>query len=233
MKENLMRYLRFFAAAFAVIVSVTLNTLASDIKIVANSSIKTDTISPGELKNIFLQEKNSLSDGSHAEPVLQKSGPIHQDFLQHYLGKTDDDLQTFYRALVFTGRGFSPKQLGSEAEVIAYVTKTRGAIGYVSAEAATDGVKTLTVLRSGSTAERRLITRVEPDYPLPLKRLSIGGTVRLQITIAAKGNVENIQVLGGNPILAESATAAVKQWVYSTTHSRSTEEVSIPFDPNR
>ncbi len=36
-----------------------------------------------------------------------------------------------------------PKELDSDAEVVAYVIRTRGAIGYVSAETSTEGVKTL------------------------------------------------------------------------------------------
>jgi periplasmic protein TonB len=97
----------------------------------------------------------------------------------------------------------------------------------------TIGVKTLTVIRGGSGTERRLVTRVEPDYPDTLKRLNIGGTVRLQLTIAPKGNVESVEVLGGNPILGESAVAAVKRWVYTPNHSRTFAEVSIPFDSRR
>jgi hypothetical protein len=41
--------------------------------------------------------------------------------------------------------------------------------------------------------------------------------------------VEEVEVLGGNPILAEAAVAAVKQWVYNTGSSRTVTEVSIPF----
>jgi outer membrane biosynthesis protein TonB len=71
----------------------------------------------------------------------------------------------------------------------------------VSAETSTEGLKTLTIAGAEGGAQRRLITRVEPEYPETLKRLSIGGIVRLQVTIAAKANVENVVLLGGNPIL--------------------------------
>jgi outer membrane biosynthesis protein TonB len=53
------------------------------------------------------------------------------------------------------------------------------------------------------------------------------------LTVAPKGNVENVALLGGNPILAESAIVAVKQWIYEAAHSRSTLEVSVPFPPRR
>jgi TonB family protein len=113
------------------------------------------------------------------------------------------------------------------------VARTKGAIGYVSAETIGEDVKTLTIVRGGNGAQRRLIMQVEPEYPDTLKRLNIGGTVRLRLTIGPKGNVEAVEVLGGNPILGDSAVAAVKQWVYSASHSRTIEEVSIPFDSDR
>ena len=218
------------AAVFIMLGSV--HAFAGDIKVIANSSVQTDTISARELQGIFLEENNSLG-GTHVEPVLEKDGPVHEAFLQTYLGRTDDDLQTYYRALVFTGRGSIPKKLGSDAEVVAYVASTRGAIGYVRAGTSTEGVKTLAMANASNGAQRRLITRFEPEYPETLKRLNIGGTVRLQVTISAKGNVENVELLGGNPILGESAISAVKHWVYATSHSRSIAEVTIPFDSHR
>jgi len=44
---------------------------------------------------------------------------------------------------VFTGKAPKAKTLGAGAEVVACVAKTKGAIGYVSARASTDGVKIL------------------------------------------------------------------------------------------
>lgn len=214
-------------------ISTSLCALAGDIKVIANPSVKADVISPNELKKIFLEENTSLDDGTHVEPVLKKGGPVHETFLQAYLGGTDDDLQTHYRALVFTGKGSMPKELGSDAEVVAYVAKTRGAIGYVSRDASTEGVKTLAVANGADSGPRRLISQFDPEYPETLKRLGIGGTVRLHITIAPKGNVEKVEVLGGNPILAEAAISAVKHWIYSTSHSHSSAEITVPFDPLR
>jgi len=81
--------------------------------------------------------------------------------------------------------------------------------------------------------ERNLLTRVEPEYPASLRGLQIGGTVRLLVTISPKGNVQSLLVLGGNPILAESAMKAVQQWVYAAGRSQTKLEISIPFDTTR
>jgi TonB family protein len=223
-----MKYPKVLLVAAGLMIVAPAISLATDVKVIANWSVKADTISAADLKRVFLEEKNSLGDGTHVEPVLQKSGPVHEAFLQEYLGRSENDLRTYYGALVFTGRGSKPKALGSDAEVVAYVARTRGAIGYVSSAASAEGVKTLAIgVPSG--AERKLITRVEPDYPETLQRLNIGGTVRLRVSISAKGNVEDVALLGGNPILGESAAAAVKKWVYTASSSRTITEVSISF----
>ncbi len=232
-KENAVRWLRALVIAAALLNFVSPRAFATDVKVIANASVKADVISAPELRRIFLQESGSLANGTRVEAVLEKDGPVHKAFLQEYMGRTQEDLQTYYRALVFTGRGSMPKVLGSDAEVLAYVAATRGAIGYVSSESDTTvvGVKTLLVIPAGNTAERKLLTSVEPKYPETLQRLGIGGTVRLALTVAPKGNVESVALLGGNPILAESAIFAVKRWIYAVGRSRSTIEVSIPFDP--
>jgi TonB family protein len=203
---------------------------AADIKAIANSSVKARTISLRELKSVFLEEMNSL-DGVHVEPVFEKRGPAHEAFLREYLGRGDYELQRYYQTLVFSGRGSMPKAVGSDAEVVAYVAKTRGAIGYVSAGVTTQDVKILTIGDAASNAERKLITRVEPEYPDELQKRAIGGTVRLKVTIAADGTVENTELLGGNPVLGDSASAAVARWRYAPAAAQTTREVSIPFDP--
>lgn len=206
---------------------------ASGVILIANSSVQVDTISADDLKKIYLQEKHSLADGTHVESVLQKSGATHDSFLKEFLDINDEVLQTYYRTLVFTGRGSMPKTFGSDAEIVAYVARTKGAIGYVSAATSTEGVKTLAITYPERNVRRGLIIRVQPEYPDTLKRLGIGGNVRLRVTISAKGNVENVELLGGNPILGESAVAAAKQWVYAPGPSRTFMEVSIPFDSHR
>jgi TonB family protein len=207
-----------------------IQAFASDIKIVANPNIRTDFITAAELRGIFLQDRRSL-DGSRVEPVLAKGGAAHEAFLRRYLGKSDGALHIYYRTLIFTGTGVMPKFLDSDTDIVRYVAKTRGALGYVSIDFPAPGVKVLAISEATPSPERQLVTRIEPDYPQTLEHLLIGGTVRLNVTISPRGSVENIQLLGGNPALAEAAIRAVKQWVYAPAPSQTVEEVSIPFVP--
>ncbi len=134
-----------FAWILAAALIIPASAWAGSVKVIANPSVKAGAVSSDELKSVFLEEKSSLGDGTHVEPVLLKGGAAHDAFLKEYLEKSDDALQRYYRSLVFTGKGSLPKAVGSDAEVVAYVARTKGAIGYVSAATSTDGVKTLDV----------------------------------------------------------------------------------------
>jgi TonB family protein len=217
-------------AGIAMLASV--NASAEGVKVIGNSSVQENQISAQELKSVFLRERNTLSDGTHVEPVLAKSGPAHEAFLKQYLNQTDSELLNYYRSLVFTGKGSMPRVFGSDDEMVAYVSKTRGAIGYVSSEAGAPGTKTL-IVEASANAARHLVTRVAPLYPELLRQQLIGGTLRLKITVTAKGDVQNVKVLGGNPILGESAAAAVGLWKYVAGSSRTNMEISILFDPRQ
>lgn len=136
-----MRHLHYLLLAAAAIGAATAS--AADIKVIANVSVGVASVSAEELKGVFLATKTSLSDGSHVEPVLLKSGAAHEAFLKSYVGKSDSALETYYRSLVFTGKGSMPKSFASDAEVVAFVEKTKGAIGYVAAGAGVGGAKVL------------------------------------------------------------------------------------------
>jgi TonB family protein len=88
-----------------------------------------------------------------------------------------------------------------------------------------------TVVRS-QEAERKVVKRVEAKYPDILRKKNIGGTVRLKVIVKADGSVKNVEIVGGNPILADSAKTAVSQWKFATASSESIVDVSMNFDPN-
>ena len=81
-------------------------------------------------------------------------------------------------------------------------------------------------------SKRKVVRTVEPEYPKIIKHSHIGGAVRLNVTVLANGDVANVEVLGGNPILVESATKAVLKWKYVPSASETKQEVQINFDPD-
>jgi TonB family protein len=78
---------------------------------------------------------------------------------------------------------------------------------------------------------RKIVKKVEAQYPTILKRKGIGGTVRLKVVVKADGSVKSTEVLGGNPILADSAQTAVMQWKFSSGVSDTIVDIAVEFDP--
>ena len=87
--------------------------------------------------------------------------------------------------------------------------------------------------QKGEKVSRRLVYKENPGYPLTLREAHIGGVVRLEISISAKGNVDSISPLGGNPVLVEAASAAVRKWKYAPADAESKTQVEFTFDPKR
>jgi TonB family protein len=94
-------------------------------------------------------------------------------------------------------------------------------------------VPSVAQVQEQSSKERKLITRVEPEYPETLKRLYIGGVVRVEVEIEPSGVVKSTKLLGGSPILGQSTMKAIKQWRYAPAASAETLTVKIEFDSHR
>lgn len=60
----------------------------------------------------------------------------------------------------------------------------------------------------------RLIHRVQPEYPAEATQKRIQGAVVLNVQVLGNGSVGNIEVASGDPLLAEAAVHAVRQWKY-------------------
>ena len=85
---------------------------------------------------------------------------------------------------------------------------------------------------SSAPNDRKLIYRIDPVYPQDLKRFYIGGTVRLKLLVSARGTVESVAPLGGNPALVETSIAAVKKWKYAPASAATEVTLSLVFTPH-
>jgi len=70
---------------------------------------------------------------------------------------------------------------------------------------------------SEGVTEANVIRKVMPIYPPEARSLRLEGSVTLDVSIAEDGTVGEVKLLRGEPILAASAVAAVRQWRYSPT----------------
>lgn len=76
-------------------------------------------------------------------------------------------------------------------------------------------VATPTRVRVGSTQMAdQIVKKVAPEYPPLARQARIQGSVILKVQINKSGDVVNLQLFSGHPMLAPAALEAVKQWKY-------------------
>jgi periplasmic protein TonB len=59
-----------------------------------------------------------------------------------------------------------------------------------------------------------LVRKVSPNYPPLARQARIQGSVLLQAEISKTGDIQNLRLISGHPMLAPAAIEAVKQWKY-------------------
>jgi hypothetical protein len=141
MKDYCRRFARLALAA-GVLVS---SAFGADFQVVASNDLKVESISMDELRRIMLLSKSTLSDGTRVTPVLLKAGAAHEAFLKACVGKTGQEMSSYVKSLVFTGKAAAPREFATDAEVISFAAMSKGVLGYVSGSAIPMGVKKIEV----------------------------------------------------------------------------------------
>jgi len=72
-------------------------------------------------------------------------------------------------------------------------------------------------IRIGTLSEADLLRKVMPVYPPLAKSARVQGTVEFTALISKDGNIENLKLVHGHPLLVNAAREAVEQWKYRPT----------------
>jgi TonB family protein len=78
---------------------------------------------------------------------------------------------------------------------------------------------------------RRAKNRVQPLYPELARKMNISGTVKIEVIVAPNGTVKDARVVGGHPVLANSALDAAKKWRFEPAAGESTGIIDFKFEP--
>ena len=115
-------------------------------KVVVNSSNSIRSISKTALSKILLKKTTKWKDGREIKPVDLKVGnPVRGKLSIEVHKRPIGAIRHYWNQRVFSGKSMPPPEKKSDAEVMAYVRKHSGAIGYVSGGAALSGVKAIGV----------------------------------------------------------------------------------------
>jgi ABC-type phosphate transport system substrate-binding protein len=76
---------------------------------------------------------------------LDADSPVRRRFSEQVLRRSVASVKIYWQQLVFSGRDVPPPELDSDWQVVRFVLKHPGAIGYISPGASLEGAKVLTV----------------------------------------------------------------------------------------
>ena len=143
--------LRLFAFLVAAAVTFTAAAQATDsFVVVVNASVAGTTVRRTDLAAVFLKKALRWGDGSPANPVDQSgTSPVRKGFSENVLHMPVMAVVQYWgRQLVSVASSARPPTLkASDDEVLLYVAKTSGAVGYVaSGTALPPGVKAVTIV---------------------------------------------------------------------------------------
>jgi ABC-type phosphate transport system substrate-binding protein len=119
---------------------------AQTFKVIVNSQNSVTALSSSEASNFFLKKTAKWKSGEKIVPVdLKADSPIREAFTKNVHKKTVGAIKSYWQQYVFAGSGTPPIEKNNDAEIIEYVKKNVGAIGYISATADVSEVKVVTI----------------------------------------------------------------------------------------
>lgn len=104
----------------------------AEIIVVVNNA-NAAALTKNDVSRIFLGKMKKYT------PVnASSSNALRADFNKKALNKSSNQVKAYWSKLVFSGKGTPPKELGSDAEIKAFVASNPNAIGYIDS-ASLDG----------------------------------------------------------------------------------------------
>jgi len=98
------------------------------------------------LENAFLKKITRWPDDTTIRPVdLPASSPVRRRFTEEILERTLESVKSYWQQRIFSGRDVPPPELDTDEDVVAYVRKHDGAVGYVSGHADVSGAKIMEI----------------------------------------------------------------------------------------
>lgn len=107
---------------------------AGEVLIIANPSVASEPLDSVTIKEIFLGDIVKWENNERIIVVISGKPEMHKAFLKKYIKRTETQFQNVWRRNMYSGKGMLPIKVGSIDGLVEYVSKTNGAIGYISSD---------------------------------------------------------------------------------------------------
>lgn len=131
-------------AAYCLVLFAATQAFAQDFVVVANNDLGVSEISSTDFKQMLLGKKSKWPSGERVVFCLFADEDTQAAFLKQFVNKTPMQFKSYWKRLVFTGKGRMPKYFRTKKEITTYVNAHSGAFSFVPAPGDAS-VKTLVV----------------------------------------------------------------------------------------
>jgi ABC-type phosphate transport system substrate-binding protein len=115
-------------------------------RVVVHPSNSMRSVERSFLADAFLKKVTRWGEGETIRPAdLRPAVDARRAFTERVLKRSVGAVRSYWQQRIFSGRDVPPPELESDDEVIAFVAKHPGAVGYVSGSAKLKGVRELLV----------------------------------------------------------------------------------------
>ena len=117
------------------------------VAVITHPGVKEIGLSKAKLAKIYLGKLKKYSNGKKIKVAdLPKDTSAHKKFYKSVVKKSDSAVNRYWAKLKYTGKGKPPKKFSSSADVIKWVSRTEGAIGYIDGKSLNKSVKVVLIL---------------------------------------------------------------------------------------
>lgn len=78
---------------------------------------------------------------------------------------------------------------------------------------------------------RKTLNNPTPVYPETARQFRLTGVVKVQVVVAPDGQIKDVKVLGGHPVLVNAVQETLKNWKYAPASSETTVTLVFNFHP--
>jgi TonB family protein len=78
-------------------------------------------------------------------------------------------------------------------------------------------------------ADRKAISKPAPEYPALARQMGLTGVVKVSVVIGTDGQLKDVQVLGGHPILVQQVEDTLKKWKYAPASAETKLQLEFKF----
>lgn len=78
---------------------------------------------------------------------------------------------------------------------------------------------------------RKLLNSPTPGYPDTARQFRLSGVVKVQVVIAPDGEIKEVKVIGGHPLLVKAVEDTLKNWKYAPASGETAATLVFNFHP--